>query len=216
MQRYQRLQLLCPLHGMCYTENKYSKRKLFLLRSSWFIGSAVRKLSFTYCLPLGGSGRQSCRLGLNQQVEWAGLWNQTSAMLTQDLQSEHRTQTGSADCFDSCILALKILRCLEQGSLFSRPVNHKAKTSGWPWNTGACCTYLGEWRGWEHVASRSYCMGVLLARQAVRLPSAPETWTSARKLALLSLAATSSTAQQPSCWEGSDICFEFLEDGIPL
>lgn len=51
-----------------------------------------------------------------------------ASLLKCKLKREYRTQTGSADCFDSCILAWKILRCLEQGSLFSRPLNCISKS----------------------------------------------------------------------------------------
>lgn len=53
-------------------------------------------------------------------------------------------------------------------------------------------------------------VGCCWAGQAEWLPIAPEMWTSACKLALLSLAAGNLTTQQPSCWEGSDICFKFF------
>lgn len=63
----------------------------------------------------------------------------------------------------------------------------------------------------EQVASRSCPLwdGAGLGRQSEWLPSAPAMWMSAHELTVLSLAAGNLTAQQPSCWEGSDICFKF-------
>lgn len=85
----------------------------------------------------------------------------------QDLEKEYGTQTGSANCFDRCILAWKILRCLEHGSLFSRPLNCTPESLGG--GEPAIHTLESEGRGSpEQVSSRSCPLwgGVGLGRQS--------------------------------------------------
>lgn len=67
-------------------------------------------------------------------------------MQTRNVRREYRTQTGSANCFDSCILAWKILRRLEADSLFFLDIELPTKIFRWLWTTQACCASLGEWR----------------------------------------------------------------------
>lgn len=106
--------------------------------------------------PLEATAHRDADLGLNQQVDRAELRDESKVaeMQMQDLEKEYGTQTGGANCFDSCILAWKILRCLERGSLFSRPLNCTPESLGG--GEPAIHTPESEGRGSpEQVSSRS-------------------------------------------------------------
>lgn len=159
--------------------------------------------------PLETTAHRDGDLEPKQQVQWAEQW-ELAEMQMQNLKRECRTKTGSTNCFYSCILTSG---CLVQGSLFSRLLNCIPKSSDGhePWEP-ATRAYLGSEREKEPGAG---CQQILIlvgcswAGQAEEwFPVAHEmSWTSSRKLALLSLAPGICL---PSCWEGSDICVKFF------
>lgn len=102
---------------------------------------------------------QRCRFGTKAagSVSRAVGGARAGWMQIQNLKRECRTQTGSANCFYSCILASG---CLLQGSLFSRPLNCIPKSSdGHEPQEPAMHTLGVKGRGsLEQVASRSWSL----------------------------------------------------------
>lgn len=109
--------------------------------------------------PLETTAHRNGDLEPKQQVQWAVQREmlKLAEMQMQNLRRECRTQTGSADCFYSCILASG---CVVQGSLFSRLLNCMSKYSGGhePWEPAMNTLEMKGRRSLEQVASRSWSL----------------------------------------------------------
>lgn len=105
---------MCSIYCM---ENSSSESFSFF--AAELIGSVAKSKHGISCIlfPLGDNSTQKWRFGTKAAVQWAVQWEmlKLADMQMQNLRRECRTQTGSADCFYSCILASG---CLVQGSLF--------------------------------------------------------------------------------------------------
>lgn len=122
--------------------------------------------------PLETTAHRDGDLEPKQQVQQAEQWEKLklAEMQMQNLKRECRTQTGSTNCFYSCILTSG---CLAQDSLFSRLLNCIPKSSDGhePWEHTLGVKGRGSL---EQVASRSWylwdALGLGRQRNDFQLP----------------------------------------------
>lgn len=112
--------------------------------------------------PLETTAHRDADLGPKQQVQWAAQWEklELAERQMQNLKKECRTQTGSANCFYSCILASE---CLVQGSLFSRLLNCIPKSSDEPWEPATHTLGVKGRGAWSRLPAGPDHCGMLLS-----------------------------------------------------